>query len=185
MSIDDLVEAGLERRNVKVSSKARCPADIVSRAFGFQLIKEPEPFLGKRQRRRLTGASWFDWRRDDSFGQRPLAQQREDVRFAFGDLRAQIARQLAPGRIDAQAFAFGTQPDTKLSQIRYEIAGVYNSNSSRCSLSDSVPVCPVARRDSTALAKAITVGVSRNVDNARLTPNASPMRAAARAASSE
>jgi len=75
--------------------------------MGFQLFQEPKPFLGKRQRRGIAAGARLDWWGGDSFGQRSLAQKSENIRFTFGNLRAQIGWELALGRIDMQAFAFG------------------------------------------------------------------------------
>jgi len=63
--------------------------------------------LGKRQRRWFTAGARFDWWGGDSFGQRSLAQKSENVRFTFGNLSAQIGRQLVRRRAYVQTFAFG------------------------------------------------------------------------------
>jgi len=63
--------------------------------------------LGKGERRRFTACARLDWRGGDPFSQRALAQKSENIRFTFGDLSAQIGRQLVLGRAYVQTFAFG------------------------------------------------------------------------------
>ena len=75
--------------------------------FRFQLFQEPKPFLGKRQRRGFTACARLDWRGGDPFSRRSLAEKSENVRFAFGDLSAQIGWQFALRRAYVQTFAFG------------------------------------------------------------------------------
>jgi hypothetical protein len=84
-----------------------------------------------------------------------------------------------------QTFAVGAEPNPQVSEICDKIADVYKSNSSRSSLSDSLLACPGEKRDAILIAKALMVGVSRKAASERLTPNASPIRTAARAASRE
>jgi len=63
--------------------------------------------LGKGEWRGFAACARLDWRGGDSFGRRSLAEKTENVRFAFGDLGAQIDCKAALRRAYVQAFAFG------------------------------------------------------------------------------
>ena len=185
MATDDFVEAGLERMRIQLSDQARCPADIVGRAIRLQLFQEPKPFLGKRQRRwfavcagEIGGGAIFV--ADDRWRSRA-----ENLRFTFGDLSAQIGWQLPFGALTCRRSpsALSLTPRS----WRYVINSPVSINRTPRAGLYPIPraVCPVVRSESTFLAKPTTVGFSKNVDRSRLTPKASPMRTAARAASRE
>jgi hypothetical protein len=63
--------------------------------------------LGKRERRGFTACARLDWWGSDPFSRKSLAQKNENIRFAFGDLSAQIGWQLVLRRAYVQTFAFG------------------------------------------------------------------------------
>jgi hypothetical protein len=74
-----------------------------------QLVEEPQALLRERERRRACARNRLDRRGNNSAS--GLAQKRDDLGFAGGELGAQFWGERALGRAVAQLIALEPEPD--------------------------------------------------------------------------
>src|SRR5581483_8129903 len=127
----DLVQAPLQRRYVDRSAQRQRDRDVVGGGARGELLEEPEPLLGERERQRAGARRGPQRRGRRRGGAIHRAQVRQELRFSLGELLAERRGQYALRRAHAELVAVDAEGDVERAQRRQKLFNTHSSISSR------------------------------------------------------